>query len=73
MAFSVVMLELTFRNNSHVVLQTGTVNSLQFSANGQLLIAAIGREHKLGRWWNIKESSNSLAIIRLKKLLRKTV
>jgi ribosomal RNA-processing protein 9 len=55
------------------VFQTGTVNSLQFSADGKLLVAGVGREHKLGRWWNIKQATNSLVIIRLKKALRKLV
>jgi len=46
----------------------GFVNSLQFSADGRLLIAGIGQEHKLGRWWHIKTAKNAVCIIRLNKL-----
>lgn len=43
----------------------GFVNGLKFSADGQLLAIAVGREHKLGRWWNLKEAKNSLVIVKL--------
>jgi ribosomal RNA-processing protein 9 len=40
---------------------------LKFSNDGQYLIAAVGQEHKLGRWSRIKESTNSIAIIKFDK------
>jgi ribosomal RNA-processing protein 9 len=43
------------------------VNSLQFSKNGDFLVAGIGQEHKMGRWWRIKNAKNSICIIKLKK------
>lgn len=47
----------------------GFVNSLQFTSDGTKLIAAIGQEHRLGRWWRIKEAKNSVIVI---PLLKKT-
>jgi ribosomal RNA-processing protein 9 len=41
------------------------VNDLRFSEDGKCLIAAIGQEHKLGRWSSIKSAKNSIAIIKL--------
>jgi len=45
----------------------GFVNSLEFSRGGDYLVAGVGQEHRLGRWWRIKEGRNQLAIIPLKK------
>ncbi|XP_048346776.1 U3 small nucleolar RNA-interacting protein 2 [Sphaerodactylus townsendi] len=45
----------------------GFVNSLKFSNTGHFLVAGIGQEHRLGRWWRIKEAKNSICIIPLKK------
>uniref|UniRef100_A0A8D2LKJ8 U3 small nucleolar RNA-interacting protein 2 n=1 Tax=Varanus komodoensis TaxID=61221 RepID=A0A8D2LKJ8_VARKO len=45
----------------------GFVNSLKFSNSGNFLVAGIGQEHRLGRWWRIKEAKNSICIIPLKK------
>ncbi|XP_062979445.1 U3 small nucleolar RNA-interacting protein 2 [Elgaria multicarinata webbii] len=45
----------------------GFVNSLKFSNSGNFLVAGIGQEHRLGRWWRIKEARNSICIIPLKK------
>ncbi|XP_015729940.1 U3 small nucleolar RNA-interacting protein 2 isoform X2 [Coturnix japonica] len=44
----------------------GFVNSLKFSSAGDFLVAGIGQEHRLGRWWRIKEAKNSICIIPLK-------
>ncbi|XP_014214805.1 U3 small nucleolar RNA-interacting protein 2 [Copidosoma floridanum] len=44
---------------------TGFVNSLVFTPDGKYLIAGIGQEHKLGRWWRVPEAKNSIAIIPL--------
>lgn len=43
----------------------GFVNSLAFSNDGSKLVAAIGQEHRLGRWWKIKEAKNSIFVIPL--------
>lgn len=45
----------------------GFVNSLQFSSDGNFLIAGIGQEHRLGRWWRIKEAKNVIMIFPLTK------
>lgn len=47
--------------------QVGFVNALTFSSNGKTLIAGIGQEHKLGRWWRIKNAKNALCIIPLER------
>ena len=51
-----------------MVVQVGFVNSLQFSDDGSLLVAGVGTEHWLGRWWHLKSAKNCVCIIRLKKL-----
>ncbi len=48
-----------------LVSQNGFVNGLKFSSDGKYLVAAIGREHRLGRWWSLKEVKNSICIIKL--------
>jgi ribosomal RNA-processing protein 9 len=45
----------------------GFVNSLIFTSDGKYLIAGIGQEHKLGRWWRIPQAKNSIVIIPLIK------
>lgn len=45
----------------------GFVNTMQFSSDGSFLVAGVGQEHRLGRWWRIKEARNSIVIIKLKK------
>ncbi|XP_031626257.1 U3 small nucleolar RNA-interacting protein 2 [Contarinia nasturtii] len=45
----------------------GFVNSLAFTNDGTKLIAAVGQEHRLGRWWRIKEAKNSIIVIPLLK------
>lgn len=45
----------------------GFVNSLAFTNDGSKLIAAIGQEHRLGRWWRIKEAKNTVMVIPLLK------
>jgi len=49
-------------------VQVGFVNSLQFSNDGSLLVAGVGSEHRLGRWWHLKSAKNCVCVIRLKKL-----
>jgi len=43
----------------------GFVNSLEFSSDGKYLMAGIGKEHRLGRWFTIKEANNCVLIIPL--------
>jgi len=49
-------------------VQVGFVNSLQFSDDGSLLVAGVGTEHRLGRWWHLKSAKNCVCIVRLKRL-----
>ena len=41
----------------------GFVNALSFTEDGKYLLAAVGQEHRLGRWWRLKEAKNSLICI----------
>ena len=43
----------------------GFVNDLRFTENGSHLVAAVGKEHKLGRWWTMKDAKNQILIIPL--------
>jgi len=52
----------------HEISVKGFVNSLAFTADGEYLIAGIGQEHRLGRWWSLKEANNSICVVPLKKL-----
>jgi ribosomal RNA-processing protein 9 len=45
----------------------GFVNSLTFTSDGSSLIAGIGQEHRLGRWWRLKESKNVILVIPFEK------
>ncbi|XP_068702337.1 U3 small nucleolar RNA-interacting protein 2-like isoform X1 [Montipora foliosa] len=45
----------------------GFVNALAFSSDGNTLIAGVGQEHRLGRWWRLKNAKNSLCIIHLQR------
>ncbi|XP_071406836.1 U3 small nucleolar RNA-interacting protein 2 [Pithys albifrons albifrons] len=58
-----------FRKLDHLwdIPLVGFVNSLKFSASGDFLVAGIGQEHRLGRWWRLKEAKNSICIIPLKR------
>ncbi|CRK98612.1 CLUMA_CG012093, isoform A [Clunio marinus] len=44
----------------------GFVNSLTFTSDGSKLIAGIGQEHRLGRWWKLKDGKNVILVIPLK-------
>uniref|UniRef100_A0A8C0X198 U3 small nucleolar RNA-interacting protein 2 n=1 Tax=Castor canadensis TaxID=51338 RepID=A0A8C0X198_CASCN len=46
----------------------GFINSLKFSSAGDFLVAGVGQEHRLGRWWRIKEARNSVCIIPLRRV-----
>ncbi len=45
----------------------GFVNALSFSSSKSewSLVAAVGQEHRLGRWTRIKEAKNSILVIPL--------
>lgn len=43
----------------------GFVNGLFFSQSGKFLIAAIGQEHKWGRWQRVREARNGVLLIPL--------
>jgi ribosomal RNA-processing protein 9 len=45
----------------------GFVNSLVFSSDGERLIAGVGQEHRLGRWWRLKDAKNNVLVIPLKR------
>lgn len=46
---------------------TGFVNSLTFTSDGNSLIAGIGQEHRLGRWWRLKDGKNVIMVIPFQK------
>lgn len=41
----------------------GIINGLEFSADGRLLVAAVGQEHRLGRWWRYARARNGIVVI----------
>lgn len=43
----------------------GIVNSLSFDRQGKVLVAAVGKEHRLGRWWNYKDAKNGIFVVRM--------
>lgn len=47
----------------------GFINGLAFGATGSVVVAAVGNEHRLGRWERMKssEAKNGLQIVRLPK------
>jgi len=45
----------------------GFINSLNFSSDCEFLVAGVGQEHRLGRWWSMKDVKNSVSVIPLKK------
>jgi len=45
----------------------GFVNAICFTPDGSHVIVGVGQEHRLGRWWRIKEARNSIFIIPLVK------
>jgi ribosomal RNA-processing protein 9 len=46
-------------------MQNGFVNSLCFSKSGRYLVAGVGQEHRLGRWWRLRNVRNGIYIIQL--------
>ena len=47
----------------------GYINGLAFGSSGSVVVAAVGREHRLGRWERMKaaQAKNGLQIVRLPK------
>lgn len=43
----------------------GFVNALSFTSDASCLVVASGQEHRLGRWWRIKEAKNSVTVVTL--------
>ncbi|XP_053971604.1 U3 small nucleolar RNA-interacting protein 2-like [Hylaeus volcanicus] len=52
-------------NSLFEVQLTGFINALFFTPDGTELIAGVGQEHRLGRWWRIPEAKNGIVIIPL--------
>lgn len=44
----------------------GFINSMQFTTDGKMLYAAVGQEHKSGRWFKIGEAKNGLLVVNFK-------
>jgi len=51
----------------HKVNVTGFVNSLAISQCGGWVVAGVGQEHKLGRWWRDKTARNKVVVIKVPK------
>ncbi|XP_055544227.1 U3 small nucleolar RNA-interacting protein 2 [Wyeomyia smithii] len=43
----------------------GFVNALKFTADGKRLIICVGQEHRLGRWWSLKQAKNRTVVLPL--------
>uniref|UniRef100_A0A182PGG5 Uncharacterized protein n=1 Tax=Anopheles epiroticus TaxID=199890 RepID=A0A182PGG5_9DIPT len=43
----------------------GFVNAIEFSSDGRFLLVAIGQEHRLGRWWTLRNTKNQVLRIPL--------
>lgn len=45
----------------------GFINDLHFIEGGSKIVACVGQEHRLGRWWTRKDAKNCLLVIPLLK------
>ncbi|XP_050099083.1 U3 small nucleolar RNA-interacting protein 2 [Anopheles aquasalis] len=43
----------------------GFVNAIEFTHNGRFLIVAVGQEHRLGRWWTLRNARNRVLVVPL--------
>mmetsp|Transcript_41156 Transcript_41156/g.102385 ORF Transcript_41156/g.102385 Transcript_41156/m.102385 type:complete len:86 (-) Transcript_41156:38-295(-) len=43
----------------------GFINGLAMAPSGKFVACAVGQEHRLGRWFRIREARNSLCIVPL--------
>ena len=48
---------------------SGFVNGLAIAPSGKFMAAAIGQEHRLGRWFRVREARNSCCIMALPEAL----
>lgn len=62
--------ELDNRVIEHVasIPVAGYVNDMAFAKSGRFLIAAVGQEHRLGRWERIREARNGICLVALPEL-----
>jgi len=49
----------------HKVEVAGFVNSLCISKCGGWVVAGVGQEHRLGRWWRDKQAKNKIVVIKI--------
>jgi len=49
----------------HKFAVSGFVNSLEISKCGKWIIAGVGQEHRLGRWWRDKSAKNKVVLIKV--------
>ncbi|XP_034239703.1 U3 small nucleolar RNA-interacting protein 2 [Thrips palmi] len=56
----------TLESMFHIPIK-GFINGLAFTSDGRHLIAAVGQEHRLGRWWRDASVKNSVVVIPLKQ------
>ncbi|XP_023219169.1 U3 small nucleolar RNA-interacting protein 2-like [Centruroides sculpturatus] len=52
----------------HEIPLVGFINDIKFMPSGDYLVAGIGQEHRLGRWWRLKNAKNVVVVIKLKRL-----
>lgn len=45
----------------------GFINALAFTSDGKRLIAGVGQEHRLGRWWRDPKAKNGILVIQLEQ------
>ncbi|XP_028401907.1 U3 small nucleolar RNA-interacting protein 2-like [Dendronephthya gigantea] len=50
----------------------GFVNSLAFSSDGSFLVAGMGQEHRLGRWWRLKSAKNCIFVVPITRTMDKS-
>ncbi|KFB51297.1 AGAP005320-PA-like protein [Anopheles sinensis] len=43
----------------------GFINAIEFTSDGRFLIVAVGQEHRLGRWWTLRNAKNRILVIPL--------
>jgi len=43
----------------------GVVNGLALSKSGKFCVAAVGKEHRFGRWFTVPQAKNGICIIPL--------
>jgi ribosomal RNA-processing protein 9 len=62
----------TGREMQHQCLQTlvniplyGFINAVQFGPKGRFCVAAVGQEHRMGRWKRIAQAKNRIVIVKL--------